>query len=105
MTPGSVEKQAAIMNKKINYSLAMLINLGIYGVASPVFAAEQAAPATAQTAANNDNTQNPADEDTLVVTAAVQNLQAPGVSTITAEELKNALRRVIFPKLSAPCLA
>ncbi|RPH29709.1 TonB-dependent siderophore receptor [Buttiauxella warmboldiae] len=77
------------MNKKINYSLAMLINLGIYGAAAPAFAAQQTASATAPTAvANVDDTQNPADEDTLVVTAAAQNLQAPGVSTITAEELK-----------------
>jgi ferric enterobactin receptor len=89
MTPGSAEKQAAIMKIKINYSLAVLINLGIYGVAQPAFAAEQAASATAQAAAtHNDDTQNLANEDTMVVTAAEQNLQAPGVSTITAEELK-----------------
>ncbi len=77
------------MNNKINYSLAMLINLGIYGVAQPAFAAEQTASATAQSGAtNSDDTQNLEHDDTIVVTAAEQNLQAPGVSTITAEELK-----------------
>ncbi|MGK7285340.1 hypothetical protein ACSPAB_05130 [Buttiauxella agrestis] len=92
------------MNNKINYSLAMLINLGIYGVAQPAFAADQAAPATAQAAApsNDDSLTH---EDTLVVTAAEQNLQAPGVSTITAEELKSAHRRVIFPKSFVLCRA
>jgi ferric enterobactin receptor len=64
------------MNNKFN-TLAVLVHLGISGVALPVYAAE------------NDS------DDTIVVTAAQQNLQAPGVSTITADE--------IFQKSSVPC--
>ncbi|WP_353613126.1 TonB-dependent siderophore receptor [Mangrovibacter phragmitis] len=52
-------------------TLATLVHLGIYGFALPV----SAASTTTQ-------------EDTIVVSAAEQNLQAPGVSTITAEEIK-----------------
>ncbi|WP_437888395.1 TonB-dependent siderophore receptor [Phytobacter sp. V91] len=52
-------------------SLAVLVNMGIYGIALPLHAAE---------------TTNP--EETIVVTAAQQNLQAPGVSTITADEIR-----------------
>jgi len=63
------------MNNKIT-SLTMLVNLGIYGVALPAFAAETPAGETAS------------QEDTIVVTAAQQNLQAPGVSTITADEIR-----------------
>ena len=58
------------MNNKIK-SLALLVNLGIYGVALPLHAEE-----------------SPAGDDTIVVTAAEQNLQAPGVSTITADEIR-----------------
>ncbi|AMO50082.1 outer membrane receptor for ferrienterochelin and colicins [Kosakonia oryzendophytica] len=63
------------MKNKIT-SLALLVNLGIYGVALPAIAA--------------DSTTSDADahDDTIVVTAAQQNLQAPGVSTITAEEIR-----------------
>lgn len=61
------------MNNKIK-SLAFLVNLGIYGVAAPAFAAEA--------------TTKDADGETMVVTAAEQNLQAPGVSTITADEIR-----------------
>ncbi|ENT5618091.1 TonB-dependent siderophore receptor [Enterobacter hormaechei] len=61
------------MNKKI-HSLALLVNLGIYGVALPVMA--------------DDNTASAQHEDTMVITAAEQNLQAPGVSTITADEIR-----------------
>ena len=68
------------MNKKI-HSLALLVNLGIYGVALPLHAEETTDAATAH-------------EDTMVITAAQQNLQAPGVSTITAEEIrKNPVAR------------
>lgn len=51
------------MNKKI-HSLALLVNLGIYGVAQ--------AQEPTDTPVSHD--------DTIVVTAAEQNLQAPGVS-------------------------
>ncbi|MEQ4453230.1 MULTISPECIES: TonB-dependent siderophore receptor [Kosakonia] len=60
------------MNNKIK-SLAVLVNLGIYGVAVPAFAAE---------------TRATSGEETIVVTAEQQNLQAPGVSTITADEIR-----------------
>ncbi|MCS5855360.1 TonB-dependent receptor plug domain-containing protein [Klebsiella pneumoniae subsp. pneumoniae] len=55
----------------------MLVNLGIYGVAFPLSAAETAT-----------DDKNSAAEETMVVTAAEQNLQAPGVSTITADEIR-----------------
>nr|WP_159464294.1 TonB-dependent siderophore receptor [Scandinavium goeteborgense] len=63
------------MNNKLK-SVALLVNLGIYGVASPAFAAETEKAKTADA------------EETMVVTAAQQNLQAPGVSTITADEIR-----------------
>nr|WP_318382762.1 TonB-dependent siderophore receptor [uncultured Enterobacter sp.] len=58
------------MNNKIK-ALTVLVNMGIYGVALPLHA--------------QDATTH---EDTIVVTAAQQNLQAPGVSTITADEIR-----------------
>ncbi|HDG1096737.1 TPA: siderophore enterobactin receptor FepA [Klebsiella aerogenes] len=64
------------MNNRIK-SLALMVNLGIYGVAFPLCAAEET-PESKQTAG----------EETMVVTAEVQNLQAPGVSTITADEIR-----------------
>lgn len=70
------------MNNKIK-SLALLVNLGIYGVAFPLNAAETAS--TSETESTGE---------TMVVTAAQQNLQAPGVSTITADEIrKNPVAR------------
>lgn len=63
------------MNKKI-HSLALLVNLGIYGVAQ--------AQEPTDTPVSHD--------DTIVVTAAEQNLQAPGVSTITADEIRKIRR-------------
>ncbi|EOZ4685789.1 siderophore enterobactin receptor FepA [Klebsiella pneumoniae] len=64
------------MNNRIK-SLALLVNLGIYGVAFPLSAAETVT-----------DDKNSAAEETMVVTAAEQNLQAPGVSTITADEIR-----------------
>jgi ferric enterobactin receptor len=63
------------MNNKLK-SLALLVNLGIYGVAFPLHAEETEKAKTAETG------------ETMVVTAAQQNLQAPGVSTITADEIR-----------------
>ncbi|WP_434585959.1 siderophore enterobactin receptor FepA [Klebsiella sp. R390] len=63
------------MNNKIK-SLALLVNLGIYGAAFPLCAEETL------------DSQKTATEETMVVTAAEQNLQAPGVSTITADEIR-----------------
>ena len=74
------------MNKKI-HSLALLVNLGIYGVALPAMA--------------DDNTASAQHEDTMVITAAEQNLQAPGVSTRSAKTRPRATWR----KSSAPCRA
>lgn len=77
------------MNKKLQYSLAMLINVGIYSGSLPVMAAVQSATTDDEKNAGSDKTHaDTPKEDTLVVTAAVQNLQAPGVSTITADEIR-----------------
>ncbi|AHM86388.1 Ferrienterobactin receptor precursor [Klebsiella pneumoniae 30660/NJST258_1] len=70
------QKGGITMNNRIK-SLALLVNLGIYGVAFPLSAAETAT-----------DDKNSAAEETMVVTAAEQNLQAPGVSTITADEIR-----------------
>ncbi|EPG9693034.1 siderophore enterobactin receptor FepA [Klebsiella aerogenes] len=64
------------MNNRIK-SLALMVNLGIYGVAFPLCAAEE-----------TTESKQTASEETMVVTAEVQNLQAPGVSTITADEIR-----------------
>ncbi|MEN0616419.1 TonB-dependent siderophore receptor [Klebsiella indica] len=64
------------MNNRIK-SLALLVNLGIYGVAFPLSAAEVTSDSKTTTS-----------DETMVVTAAEQNLQAPGVSTITADEIR-----------------
>lgn len=64
------------MNNRIK-SLALMVNLGIYGVAFPLCAAE-----------DTTESKQTAGEETMVVTAEVQNLQAPGVSTITADEIR-----------------
>ncbi|WP_101739228.1 siderophore enterobactin receptor FepA [Klebsiella aerogenes] len=64
------------MNNRIK-SLPLMVNLGIYGVAFPLCAAEE-----------TTDSKQAAGEETMVVTAEVQNLQAPGVSTITADEIR-----------------
>ncbi|MGR7557645.1 siderophore enterobactin receptor FepA [Klebsiella aerogenes] len=64
------------MNNRIK-SLALMVNLGIYGVAFPLCAAEE-----------TTDSKQAVGEETMVVTAEVQNLQAPGVSTITADEIR-----------------
>ncbi|HBY1513042.1 TPA: siderophore enterobactin receptor FepA [Klebsiella aerogenes] len=64
------------MNNRIK-SLALMVNLGIYEVAFPLCAAEE-----------TTESKQTAGEETMVVTAEVQNLQAPGVSTITADEIR-----------------
>ncbi|CAI1796429.1 TonB-dependent siderophore receptor [Serratia plymuthica] len=74
------------MNRKLSrYSLATLIGLGL-GASAFAHAAQQTdTTAETDTAAKS---KKEAAEDTIVVTAARQNLQAPGVSTITADEIK-----------------
>lgn len=76
------------MNKKI-HSLALLVNLGIYGVAQ--------AQEPTDTLVSHD--------DTIVVTAAEQNLQAPGVSTITADEIRKTRLPAMCRRSSVPCQA
>lgn len=76
------------MNKKI-HSLALLVNLGIYGVAQ--------AQELTDTPVSHD--------DTIVVTAAEQNLQAPGVSTITADEIRKTWLPAMYRRSFVPCLA
>ncbi|RTF22831.1 TonB-dependent siderophore receptor, partial [Serratia marcescens] len=73
-------------SKLSRYSLATLIGLGL-GASAFANAAQQTDTTT--TEENSGTTdKKPRGEDTIVVTAARQNLQAPGVSTITAEEIK-----------------
>ncbi|WP_312157993.1 TonB-dependent receptor plug domain-containing protein, partial [Pantoea piersonii] len=62
------------MLKLSRLSLAILIELGL--------------TATSVQAADSSSTSASSSGDTLVVSAAQQNLQAPGVSTITADEIK-----------------
>ena len=74
------------MNRKLSrYSLATLIGLGL-GASAFAHAAQQT-ETTTETDSVAKNKKQPA-EETIVVTAAKQNLQAPGVSTITADEIK-----------------
>lgn len=78
------------MNKKI-HSLALLVNLGIYGVAQ--------AQEPTDTPVSHD--------DTIVVTAAEQNLQAPGVSFRPSPQMKSAKTRLpaMCRRSSVPCQA
>ncbi|CCJ74897.1 TonB-dependent receptor; Outer membrane receptor for ferric enterobactin and colicins B, D [Cronobacter condimenti 1330] len=84
------------MNKKLPLSLAMLIIPGIYGVALPAWAQDSTAIVDGKATEG---------DDTIVVTAAQQNLQAPGVSTITADEIRKNRRRAMCLKSSVPCQA
>lgn len=85
------------MNRKLSrYSLATLIGLGLGTSAFSVTVnAEQTATPSDSAALAEKSKKESASEDVIVVTAAKQNLQAPGVSTITAEEIKDALPLVI----------
>ena len=80
------------MNNKIK-SLTLLVNLGIYGVAFPLCAEETL------------DSKKTATEETMVVTAAEQNLQAPGVSRSPPRKFVNVPPLAMSPKLSAPCRA
>lgn len=86
-------KKSRIYNEQEDSFLTLLVNLGIYGAALPVMAEDK----TDSAALTN--------EDTIVVTAAQQNLQAPGVSTITADEIRKIRPRATCQKSSAPCRA
>ncbi|NYA42513.1 TonB-dependent siderophore receptor [Serratia fonticola] len=78
------------MNRKLSrYSLATLIGLGLGTSAFSVTVnAEQTATTSDSAALAEKSKKESASEDVIVVTAAKQNLQAPGVSTITAEEIQ-----------------
>jgi ferric enterobactin receptor len=78
------------MNRNLSrYSLATLIGLGLGTSAFAVTVnAEQTATTSDSVALPEKSKKETASEDVIVVTAAKQNLQAPGVSTITAEEIK-----------------
>lgn len=76
-------------NEQEDSFLALLVNLGIYGVAQ--------AQEPTDTPVSHD--------DTIVVTAAEQNLQAPGVSTITADEIRKTQLPAMCRRSSVPCQA
>ena len=75
------------MKKLSRLSLAILIELGL---TASFFSASAGAAATeaSESAASSPSETVDADGSTIMVTAAEQNLQAPGVSTITADEIK-----------------
>ncbi|WP_376787623.1 TonB-dependent receptor plug domain-containing protein, partial [Pantoea vagans] len=72
------------MKKLSRLSLAIMIELGF--TASLISAGAVAAEAHSDPAINN--TSDTIHDGTMTVTAAEQTLQAPGVSTITADEIK-----------------
>lgn len=77
------------MKKLSRLSLAILIELGL---AASCFSASAGAAGTvveaSESAASSPSETVDAEGGTIMVTAAEQNLQAPGVSTITADEIK-----------------
>lgn len=73
------------MKKLSRLSLAIMIELGF--TASLISAGAVAAEATREPAIDS-STSDTLHDDTMMVTAAEQTLQAPGVSTITADEIK-----------------
>ena len=78
------------MNRKLSrYSLATLIGLGLGTSAFSISSNAQQTPPPSDSAALPEKSKKESvPEDVIVVTAAKQNLQALGVSTITAEEIK-----------------
>lgn len=72
------------MKRNSHYSLAVLIHLAIWGAALPAQAADSSIPEEAKDA----DSAAAKNEETMVVTAARQTLQAPGVSTLTADEIR-----------------
>ena len=70
-------------------ALTVAIQLAITGMSLPATAADTASKSEKNTSLKKSSATPPATpEDTLVVTAAQQNLQAPGVSTITADDIR-----------------
>lgn len=71
------------MTKISRVSLAVMLGSGLI---TPVIADDAVGTVLSSSPAQSDNAQD--SSDTLLVTAAQQTLQAPGVSTITAEEIQ-----------------
>lgn len=77
------------MNRKLSrYSLATIIGLGLGAPAFTQAAQTNGDPAETENTPSATQQKKTQGEETLVVTAARQNLQAPGVSTITADEIQ-----------------
>ncbi len=78
------------MNRKLSrYSLATLIGLGLGTSTFSLTVNAEQPPATSDSAALPENSKKETtSEDVIVVTAAKQNLQALGASTITADEIR-----------------
>lgn len=78
-------------NTLSSYSLATLLGLGL-GASTFSTSLSAATTSAATVGSSADDTESNKTEDlngdTIMVTAAQQNLQAPGVSTITADEIK-----------------
>lgn len=74
------------MKKLSRLSLAILLEIGL--AASFVPAALAAETTSESNTSSDDNASTDGSNGTLVVNAAEQTLQAPGVSTITADEIK-----------------
>jgi ferric enterobactin receptor len=74
-------------NTLSSYSLATLLGLGL---GASTFSTSLSAATTVESSADHTESNKTEDlnGDTIMVTAAQQNLQAPGVSTITADEIK-----------------
>lgn len=81
------------MNNRIK-STALLVNLGIYGAAFPLSAAETVSDSKTATA-----------DETMVVTAAEQNLQALAYQPSPQMKFVNVRLRATYLKLSVPCRA
>lgn len=86
------------MKHTSHYSLAMLVHMALWGLALPAYAADTNNTSDATQKTDSTAAQN---EDTLVVTAAKQTLQASGVSTITADEISKHPPHGMCRKLSA----
>lgn len=86
------------MTKISRVSLAVMLGAGMI---TPVIAAEPVGTASTTPVPQPDNTQD--SSETLLVTAQQQTLRALGVSTITAEEIKNGRLHAISQRSFAPC--
>jgi hypothetical protein len=92
------------MTRYSRLSLAILIELGLSAslLSGSAWAADTSSKTTSSQSTTDAESMN---GGTLMVTAQQQNLQAPGVSTITADEIKSIRLHVMSLKLFAPCRA